>query len=58
MYDEDCDICQNKNECIKPCKHRNCCKLYVVRTQEGVVKVKRVCKNAKLPIRGTTRAAG
>ena len=29
-----------------------------MRMHEGVVKVKRVCKNAKLPIRGTARAAG
>ena len=28
-----------------------------MRTHEGVVKVKRVCENAKLPIRGTARAA-
>ena len=31
--------------------------IYVMRTQEGIVKVKRVCKNANFPIRGTARAA-
>ena len=29
-----------------------------MRTHEGVAKIKRICKNAKLPIRGTARAAG
>ena len=29
-----------------------------MRTNEGVVRIKRVCKNAKLPIRGTAGAAG
>ena len=29
-----------------------------MRMQEGIVKVNKVCKNAKLPIRGTVGAAG
>ena len=58
MYKDDYEICKRKNECINPCKHRNHCKLYVMRMQESIVTVKRVCKNAKLPIRGTERAAG
>ena len=29
-----------------------------MRTDEGIVRVKRICKNAKLPIRGTAGAAG
>ena len=53
-----CQIGKSKNQCIKPCKHRNLCKLYVIKTEEGVVQMKRLCKNAKLPIRGTARAIG
>ena len=34
------------------------CKLYVIKTDEDVVRIKRICKNAKLPIRGTEGAAG
>ena len=33
------------------------CKLYVMKTDQGVVKVKRLCINARLPVRGTTSAA-
>ena len=39
-------------------KHKNSCKLYVMRMNKGVIRIKRVCKNAKLPIRGTTRVVG
>ena len=42
----------------KPYKHRNLCKLNVIETEEGVVQMKRLCKNAKLPIRGTAGAIG
>ena len=38
-------------------KHREFCKLYVVKTDETVVRVKRLCKNVKLPIKGTEGAA-
>ena len=47
-----------KIESTTPCNHINHSKLYVMRMQEGIVKVKRVCKNAKLPVRGTAGAAG
>ena len=33
-------------------------KLYGINTDEGVVRIKRICTNAKLPIRGTKGAAG
>ena len=58
LYDNDCDICKKKNLDVKHCKHRNFCKLYVMRTEEGIVKVKRLNVNAKLPIRGTSGSAG
>ena len=29
-----------------------------MRTNEGIIRVRRICKNAKLPIRGTTRVVG
>ena len=48
----------DKNECKENCKHRSCCKLFVMKTDEGVVRIKRVNKNAKLPFRGTEGAAG
>ena len=54
----DCEICKRKNECKGICKHRNCCKLFVMNGREGEIKMKRVNKNAMLPSRGTTGAAG
>ena len=37
---------------------RQICKLYVMKTAQGSVKVKRLCNNARLSVRGTTGAAG
>ena len=39
-------------------KEGRACKLYVMKTDQGVVKVKKLCNNAKLPVRGSTGAAG
>ena len=58
LYHTDCQFCKNKNECKENCKHRSLCKLFVIKTDEGVVRIKRVNKNAKLPFRGTEGAAG
>ena len=58
FYDKDCEICKRKNECAKTCKHRNFCKLYILKTDEGIVKVKRMNVNAKLPVRGISESAG
>ena len=58
LCNDECEICKRKNECINPCKHINHCKLYVKRMQEGIVNVKRVCKNAKLPVRGQQERQG
>ena len=57
-YNNECKICKTKNECKGHCKHRTNCKLYVMRANEGVVKIKRMNVNAKLPTRGTAGAAG
>ena len=58
LYHTDCQFCKDKNGCKENCKHRSCCKLFVIKTDEGVVRIKRVNKNAKLPFRGTEGAAG
>ena len=57
MYKIDCDICKRKNECEGICKHLNPCKLFVMNGREGVIKMKRMNKNAMLPSRGTSGAA-
>ena len=58
LYDKDCEMCKKKNECKQNCEHRNFYKLYVMRIDEGVVKVKTMNANAKLPVRGTAGSAG
>ena len=52
----ECKFCKTKNDC----KHRTACKLYTLVNEEGkdVVTIKRVNVNAKLPVRGTSGAAG
>ena len=55
LYNTDCDICKSKNICTRECKHRAVCKLYVIRTDEGVVKIKKMNVNAKLPIKRNIR---
>ena len=47
LYEIFCQIYKKKDACIKSCKHRNICKLYVMKTNEGVVPVKRTCKKCK-----------
>ena len=60
LYNTECTLCKNKNECNDFCKHKTPCKLYVIKNDEGdeVVKIKRLNVNAKLPVRGTEGAAG
>ena len=58
LYDNDCEICKRKNGNVKTYKHKNFCKLYVMKIDEGIVKVKRTNVNAKLPIRGTQDQQG
>ena len=58
LYDKDCELCKKRNECKVNCKYRNFCKLYVMKIDKGVVKIKRINVNAKLPVRGTAGSAG
>ena len=58
LYAKDSELCIKKNECKQNCKHRTFCKLYVMKIDEGVVKIKRTKVNAKLPVRGTAGSAG
>ena len=58
LYNSDCNICKRKNVNQNECKHRNPCKLYVIKYEEDVLRVKRMNVNAKLPVRSSSRAAG
>ena len=58
LYNTDCDICKSENICTRECKHRVICNLYVIRTDEGIVKMEKINVTAKLPIRGTSGSAG
>ena len=58
LYNSDCRLCKIQNECKGICKHKNPCKLYVMNGEEGIVKIKRMNVNAKLPVRGMAGAAG
>ena len=58
LYDTDCKICKRKNVNQNECKHRNPCKLYVIKNEEEILRVKRMNVNAKLPVRGSSGAAG
>ena len=53
------DDCKLPNDCnISYNNDRRACKLYVTKTDQGFVRVKKLCNNAKLPVRGSTGAAG
>ena len=60
LYNNECKQCKLSNDCKEECKHHKFCKLYVIKNDKGdeVVTVKRVNKNAKLQVHGTTGAAG
>ena len=58
LYNKDRELCKKRHECKQNCKHRNCCKLYVMQIEEGVIKIKRTNVNAKLPVRGMAGSAG
>ena len=60
LYGNDCKLCNFKTKCNEECKHVKYCKLHIVRGKEGeeVLRVKRMSKNAKLPVRSTEGAAG
>ena len=53
------DNCKLSNDCNISCSDDGiACKLYVMKTNQGIVRVKKLCNNPKLPVRGTTGAAG
>ena len=55
MYENNCKLNAN---CNTNCKKDDSYKLFVIRTDEGVVKVKRLNNNARIPVKGTPEAAG
>ena len=58
LYDVDCTICKKKNLDVNRCKHKNLCKIYVIKDDEGIVRVKRTNVNAKLPMKSSSGSAG
>ena len=58
LYEKDCTICKTKKLNVNECKHRNLCKIYVIKDEEGIVRVKRMNVNAKLPVRSSSGLAG
>ena len=53
------DDCKLSNHCRNSCNEEGrSCKLYAMKTDQGVAQVKRSCNNARLPVGGTTAAAG
>ena len=55
MYENNCKLTEN---CNTDCKKNDFRKLFVIRTDEGVVKVKRLNNNARILVKGTPEAAG
>ena len=54
MYDTDCKFSEHCNGKGKGTGHF---KLFVIRTDEGVVQVKRLNNNTRIPVRGTSQGA-
>ena len=53
------DNCKSSDDCMMKCnKKEGVCKFFVMKTDQGIVRVKRLCNNAKLPVRGAVGAAG
>ena len=56
VHDNECNL---PDDCTMKCnKKQGVCKLSVMKTDQGIVRVKRLCNNAKLPVKGSTGAAG
>ena len=55
MYDADCNSIKH---CNLDCQKTEHSKLFVIGTDGGVVQVKRLLTNARIPVRGTLEAAG
>ena len=58
LYNKDCTICKRENLDVNDCKHQNLCRIYVIKDEEGIVRVKQTSVNAKLPIRSSSRLVG
>ena len=43
---------------LKRCEHRDFCKLHVIKTDESIVRMRRLCENAKLVISGIAGESG
>ena len=56
LYKDDCKL---SDDCTMKCnKKEELCKFFVMKTDQGIVRVKKLCNNAKLPVRGSTSVAG
>ena len=56
VHDNNCNLLK---DCTMKCNKKDgLCKFFVMKTDMGIVKVKRLCNNARLPVRGSTGAAG
>ena len=55
MYINDRNLNEN---CHIDCKKTDSCKFFVIRTDEGVVRIKRLNNNPRIPVKGTPGAAG
>ena len=55
VYDSECNA---ENGCKDECKRGRHCKLFVMKIDEGLVKIKKLCNNARMPVRGTEGSAG
>ena len=58
LYTKDCSICEKQKLNVNECKHQNPCKIYVIKDEEGIVRVRRMNVNAKLPVRSSSGSAG
>ena len=43
---------------VNECKHQNPCKIYVIKDEEGILRVRRMNVNAKFPVRSSSGSAG
>lgn len=55
VRDTDCNL---KTSCKNECKKRKYCRIFVMKTDEGIVRIRKTCNNVKLPVRGSEGAAG
>ena len=46
LYINNCEICKRKKMNVNYCKHQTRCKFFVINTDEGVIRVKRMNTNA------------